>query len=337
MNYQAPLIDPFLRPITYLRVSVTDRCDFRCTYCMSEDIKFLPKKDVLSLEELDRMCTSFVELGVKKIRVTGGEPLVRRDIMQLFERLSRHLKSGALEELTLTTNGSQLAKHAKTLAGFGVKRVNVSLDTLDADKFATITRRGRLADVLEGIQAAKDAGLRVKINAVALKGFNDMEVLELIDWCAREDMEITFIEVMPMGDDIDDALRIGDYYSLLDLRDAIAKTHELRDIPLRTGGPARYVERVDNGQKIGFITPMSHNFCESCNRVRVTCTGELYMCLGQEDKADLRAALRKDETNEALIASIREAITRKPKGHDFDYDRQNVSGRMSRNMSHTGG
>ena len=337
MNYQAPLIDPFLRPITYLRVSVTDRCDFRCTYCMSDDIKFLPKKDVLSLEELDRMCTSFVELGVKKIRVTGGEPLVRRDIMQLFERLSRHLKSGALEELTLTTNGSQLAKHAKTLAGFGVKRVNVSLDTLDADKFATITRRGRLADVLEGIQAAKDAGLRVKINAVALKGFNDMEVLELIDWCAREDMEITFIEVMPMGDDIDDALRIGDYYSLLDLRDAIAKTHELRDIPLRTGGPARYVERVDNGQKIGFITPMSHNFCESCNRVRVTCTGELYMCLGQEDKADLRAALRKDETNEALIASIREAITRKPKGHDFDYDRQNVSGRMSRNMSHTGG
>ncbi len=304
---------------------------------MSENIKFLPKKDVLSLEELDRMCTGFIELGVKKIRVTGGEPLVRRDIMSLFERLSRHLNSGALEELTLTTNGSQLAKHAKTLAGFGVKRVNISLDTLDADKFARITRRGRLSDVLEGIAAAKAAGMRVKINAVALKGFNDTEVIDLIEWCAREDMEITFIEVMPMGDDIDDALRIGDYYSLLDLRDHIAKHFELRDIPLRTGGPARYVERIDNGQKIGFITPLSHNFCESCNRVRVTCTGDLYMCLGQEDKADLRAALRSDESNETLVKTIREAITRKPKGHDFDYDRQNVSGKMSRSMSHTGG
>lgn len=304
---------------------------------MSEDIKFLPKKDVLSLEELDRMCTGFVDLGVKKIRVTGGEPLVRRDIMSLFERLSRHLKTGALEELTLTTNGSQLAKYAQKLADFGVTRVNISLDTLDADKFARITRRGRLSDVLEGIAAAKKAGLRVKINAVALKGFNDIEVLDLIEWCAREDMEITFIEVMPMGDDIDDALRIGDYYSLLDLRDHIAEHYELRDIPLRTGGPARYVERVDNGQKIGFITPLSHNFCESCNRVRVTCTGELYMCLGQEDKADLRAALRSDENNTALISTIREAITRKPKGHDFDYDRQNVSGKMSRSMSHTGG
>ena len=304
---------------------------------MSEDIKFLPKKDVLSLEELDRMCLGFVDLGVKKIRVTGGEPLVRRDIMSLFERLSRHLKTGELEELTLTTNGSQLAKYAQKLADFGVKRVNISLDTLDADKFARITRRGRLSDVLEGIAAAKKAGLRVKINAVALKGFNDTEVLDLIEWCAREDMEITFIEVMPMGDDIDDALRIGDYYSLLDLRDHIAEHYELRDIPLRTGGPARYVERVDNGQKIGFITPLSHNFCESCNRVRVTCTGELFMCLGQEDKADLRAALRSDEDNKALISSIREAITRKPKGHDFDYDRQNVSGKMSRSMSHTGG
>ncbi len=333
----SPLIDPYLRPITYLRVSVTDRCDFRCTYCMNEDIKFLPKREVLSLEELDRMCSAFVELGVKKIRVTGGEPLVRRDIQSLFKRLSRHLDTGALDELTLTTNGSQLARYAKQLAEFGVKRVNVSLDTLDQDKFARITRRGRLSNVLMGIEAAKAAGIRVKINAVALKGFNDSEFLRLIDWCAAENMDITFIEVMPMGEGIGDAERIGDYYSLLQLRDDIEKHHQLRDIPLRTGGPARYVERVDNGQKIGFITPLSHNFCESCNRVRVTCTGELFMCLGQEDKADLRDVMRSGKDPQALHDAIRQAISRKPKGHNFDYARGNVKGKMSRNMSHTGG
>ena len=300
-------------------------------------MKFLPKKDILSLEELDRLCTAFVNLGVKKIRITGGEPLVRRDIHSLFSRLSRHLDSNALEELTLTTNGSQLARFAKDLASFGVKRVNVSLDTLNDEKFAKITRRGRLASVLMGIEAARNAGLRVKINTVALKSFNENEIFDIIEWCAREDMDLTFIEVMPMGEDISDADRLGEYYSLLDLRDDIAKRYALRDIPLRTGGPARYVERTDNGQKIGFITPLSHNFCESCNRVRVTCTGELFMCLGQEDKADLREVLRAHSDDDALIEAIRHAIARKPKGHDFDYSRKTVGGRMSRNMSHTGG
>ncbi len=334
---EAPLIDPFLRPINYLRLSVTDRCDFRCTYCMVENPDFLPKRDLLTLEELDRLSSAFIELGVKKIRITGGEPLVRRDILFLFKKLSRHLDAGALDEMTLTTNGSQLARFAPELAKMGMKRVNVSLDTLNPEKFARITRRGDLTQVMQGIEAARNAGLRVKINAVALKDFNDMEIFDLLDWCAREDMDITFIEVMPMGEGFSDAERVGTYYSLLDLRDEIEKRHNLKDIPLRTGGPARYVERVDNGQKIGFITPLSHNFCESCNRVRVTCTGEIFMCLGQEDRADLRTPLRADSTDQSLKEAIREAIARKPKGHDFDYSRGAQSGQMSRSMSHTGG
>ncbi len=333
----APLIDPFVRPINYLRLSVTDRCDFRCTYCMAEHPQFLPKRDLLSLEELDRLSSAFIDLGVKKIRITGGEPLVRRDILFLFKKLSRHLETGALEEMTLTTNGSQLTRFAPELAAMGMKRVNVSLDTLDADKFRHITRRGDLNQVLEGITHARQAGMRVKINTVALKGFNDDEVENLLNWCANEDMDITFIEVMPMGEDFSDAERVGHYYSLLDLRDDIEKFAPLKDIPLRTGGPARYVERVDNGQKIGFITPLSHNFCESCNRVRVTCTGEMFMCLGQEDNADLRTPLREDASNEPLKSAIRKAIARKPKGHDFDYSRGAQSGQMSRSMSHTGG
>ncbi len=333
----APLIDPFLRPINYLRLSVTDRCDFRCTYCMVEHPDFLPKRDLLTLEELDRMATAFIDLGVKKIRITGGEPLVRRDILFLFKKLSRHLEAGTLDEMTLTTNGSQLERFAPELAKMGMKRVNVSLDTLNPEKFERITRRGALNQVLKGIEKAKNVGMRVKINTVALKGFNDDEVETLINWCASEDMDITFIEVMPMGEGFSDAERVGSYYSLLDLRDDIEAHHPLKDIPLRTGGPARYVERVDNGQKIGFITPLSHNFCESCNRVRVTCTGEIFMCLGQEDQADLRTPLRKDPSDQSLKDAIRAAIARKPKGHDFDYSRGSQAGQMSRSMSHTGG
>ncbi len=334
---KTPLIDPFLRPITYLRLSVTDRCDFRCTYCMVEHPDFLPKKDLLTLEELDRMATSFIDLGVRKVRITGGEPLVRRDILFLFKRLSRHLESGALDEMTLTTNGSQLGRFAKDLSAMGLRRVNVSLDTLDAEKFRAITRRGDLSQVIKGIETAREAGIRVKINTVAIRGFNDEEIEALIDWCAREDMDITFIEVMPMGEGFSDAERVGSFYSLLDLRDDIEARHPLKDIPLRTGGPARYVERLDNGQKIGFITPLSHNFCESCNRVRVTCTGEIFTCLGQEGSADLRTPLREDSSDQLLKEAIRNAISRKPKGHDFDYSRGDQSGQMSRSMSHTGG
>lgn len=333
----APLIDPFMRAITYLRLSVTDRCDFRCTYCMSEDMKFLPKAELLSLEELDRLASCFVEMGVRKIRITGGEPLVRRDMMFLLKRLSRHLETGALDEMSLTTNGSQLERFAPELAKIGVRRVNVSLDSLDKDKFQNITRRGDLEQVLRGIFSAQKHGIRVKINAVALKGFNDDEFLSIIDWCAAHDLDLTFIEVMPMGEDFSDIERVGQYYSLLDLRDMIEAHYPIKDIPLRTGGPARYIERVDNGQKIGFITPLSHNFCESCNRVRVTCTGQIYTCLGQEGSADLRAALRASEENEPLIEAIRAAVGCKPKGHDFDYSRGGQSGQMTRHMSHTGG
>ena len=331
-----PLIDPFARPITYLRLSVTDRCDFRCVYCMSENMEFLPKKELLSLEELDRLCISFIKMGVKKLRVTGGEPLVRRDIMRFFEAMSRHLTSGALDELTLTTNGSQLSRFAHDLYRFGVRRVNVSLDTLDPDKFARVTRWGRLPQVLKGIQAAKDAGLRVKINAVALKGFNEDELASITKWCADEDLDMTWIEVMPMGD-MGETDRVGQYWSLDDLRDQLAQHYTLTDLPERTGGPARYVRLEETGQKIGFITPLSHNFCESCNRVRMTCTGQLYMCLGQEDMVDLRDPLRQSESNAPLEAAIRNAIAHKPKGHDFDYSRQSADGQMSRHMSHTGG
>ena len=334
-----PLIDPFARAITYLRVSVTDRCDFRCTYCMAEHMQFLPKRDLLSLEELDRLCTTFIGLGVRKLRITGGEPLVRRDIMSFFKGISRHLGDG-LDELTLTTNGSQLVRFADDLAAIGVRRVNVSLDTLDADKFAKVTRWGRLPQVLAGIEAAKRAGLAVKINAVALKGFNESELFTLVEWCAAQGHALTFIEVMPMGDLGDEPgseLRLDQYWPLSNLRERLAERYTLVDLAERTGGPARYVKLVETGQKIGFITPLTHNFCESCNRVRVTCTGELYMCLGQEDRADLRAPLRASDDNEALVNEIRMAIARKPKGHDFDYSRQSVSGRMTRHMSHTGG
>ena len=333
---QAPLIDPFARAIDYLRVSVTDRCDFRCLYCMSENMTFLPKAELLTLEELDRLCSAFVTLGVKKLRITGGEPLVRRGIMTFFERMARHLQSGALRELTLTTNGSQLRKYAADLAALGVRRINVSLDTLDADKFAQVTRWGRLDQVLDGIAAAKEAGLRVKINAVALKGFNEDELFTLVDWCAAQDHDLTFIEVMPMGD-LGNEDRLDQYWPLSALRARLAERFTLVDLAERSGGPARYVQLTQSGQKIGFITPLTHNFCESCNRVRLTCTGELYMCLGQEDMADLRAPMRASPDDVLLQDAIREAIARKPKGHDFDYSRQNVAGQMTRHMSHTGG
>jgi cyclic pyranopterin phosphate synthase len=333
----APLIDPFARAITYLRVSVTDRCDFRCVYCMSENMTFLPKKDLLTLEELDRMCSTFVQLGVQKLRITGGEPLVRRGIMTFFNAMTRHLEAGTLKELTLTTNGSQLDRFAADLHAAGVRRVNVSLDTLDDKKFADITRWGRLAQVIKGIDAAQKAGLRVKINAVALKGFNEDELFTITEWCAQRDMDLTWIEVMPMGD-IGNEDRLDQYWPLRDLRASLAQRYTLTDLTERTGGPARYVQLRETGQKIGFITPLTHNFCESCNRVRLTCTGELFMCLGQEDVADLRAPLRNyPKDNAALVAAIRAAIERKPKGHDFDYSRQTVDGRVSRHMSHTGG
>lgn len=340
MENPLPLIDPFLRRISYLRVSVTDRCDFRCTYCMSENMSFLPKAELLTLEELDYLCSSFIELGVQKLRITGGEPLVRRGIMTFFRAMSRHLDSGALHELTLTTNGSQLGKYAAELAACGVKRVNVSLDTCDPEKFARITRWGRLAQVLAGIDAAKAAGLRVKINAVALRGFNEDEQFSLTQWCAQEGHDLTWIEVMPMGD-LGNEERIDQYWSLSDLRARYAQRYTLRDLDLRTGGPARYVELEETGQHIGFITPLTHNFCESCNRVRVTCTGQLYMCLGQEDMADLRAPLRASQSGgpseQSLQTAIRAAIAAKPKGHDFDYSRRAITGQMPRHMSHTGG
>ncbi len=330
-----PLIDPFARAITYLRVSVTDRCDFRCVYCMSEHMTFLPKKELLSLEEMDRLCSTFVGLGVKKLRITGGEPLVRKNIMWFFERMGRHLGQG-LDELTVTTNGSQLRKYAKDLADIGVKRINVSLDTLDKAKFQDITRWGRLDQVLDGIEAAREAGLRVKINVVALKGTNDDEAHRLLEWCRDWGLDLTFIEVMPMGD-LGTEDRLDQYWSLKDVREELSTRWTLEDTDERSGGPARYVRVAETGQRIGFITPLSHNFCESCNRVRLTCTGQLYMCLGQDDDADLRKILRESDDDGVLEAAIREAITRKPKGHDFDYSRQRVDGQVSRHMSVTGG
>lgn len=331
------LIDPFHRAITYLRVSVTDRCDFRCVYCMSENMTFLPKKELLTLEELDRLCSTFVNLGVEKLRITGGEPLVRRGIMTFFQSMSRHLESGALKELTLTTNGSQLERFADDLYAAGVRRVNVSLDTLDEDRFAAVTRWGRLPQVLRGIDAAQRAGLRVKINAVALKGFNEDELPSITRWCAGRDIDLTWIEVMPMGD-LGNEDRLDQYWSLKDVRARYAEEYTVTDLAERSGGPARYVRLEETGQKIGFITPLSHNFCESCNRVRVTCTGEIYMCLGQEDVADLRAPLRAHpEDDGPLRDAIEAAILRKPKGHDFDYSRQVADGQMTRHMSHTGG
>ena len=331
----AEMIDPFGRAITYLRVSVTDRCDFRCNYCMAEDMTFLPKAEILSLEELDRVCSAFVHQGVKKLRMTGGEPLVRRDIMKLFRSLSRHLESGDLEELTLTTNGSQLARFAHELADCGVKRVNVSLDTLDPDKFAAITRWGKLDKVMDGLAAAKDAGLAIKINAVALKGVNDDEVDRLVSWCGDEGYDLTFIEVMPMGEIGEQ--RIDQYWPLSMLRAQLAETWTLEEIDYRTGGPARYMRVKETGGRLGFITPMTHNFCESCNRVRLTCTGTLYMCLGQEDAADLREPLRMAEDDGPLEQAIMEAIGRKPKGHDFIIDRRRKQPAVARHLRVTGG
>ena len=330
-----PLIDPFARAISYLRVSVTDRCDFRCAYCMTEHMTFLPKAELLSLEELERVCTAFIRMGVEKLRITGGEPLVRKGIMSFFEAMGLQLGHG-LKELTVTTNGSQLRKYAQALADCGVKRINVSVDTLDDAKFAQITRWGRLSQVLDGIAAAKEAGLKVKINAVALKGFNEDELFTLTDWCARDGHDLTFIEVMPMGD-MGTVERASQYWSLDDLRARLATRFTLTDLAEKTGGPARYLRLEETGQKIGLITPLTHNFCESCNRVRLTCTGELYMCLGQEDMADLRAPLRASASDAGLEAAIRAAILRKPKGHDFDYSRAKVAGQVSRHMSHTGG
>ena len=329
------MIDPFGRLVSYLRVSVTDRCDFRCVYCMSENMTFLPKRDLLTLEELDRMCTVFIEKGVRKLRLTGGEPLVRRNIMSLIESLSRHLKTGALEELTMTTNGSQLGRFAKDLYGHGVRRLNVSMDTIDAQKFKDITRWGALDKVLDGIKAAQDAGLKVKINMVALKGFNEDEIPTMMEWCHSQDMDLTLIETMPLGEI--DGNRTDQYLPLSQVRAKLLDNYQLEDIPYKTGGPARYVKVKQTGGRLGFITPLTHNFCESCNRVRLTCTGTLYMCLGQEDAADLRAPLRASEGNELVAAAIDEAIARKPKGHDFIIDRQQTGPAISRHMSVTGG
>jgi cyclic pyranopterin phosphate synthase len=330
------MIDPFGRHISYLRVSVTDRCDFRCVYCMAEDMTFLPKAEILTLEELDRLCSAFVRQGVKKLRLTGGEPLVRKNIMFLFRALARHLESGALQELTLTTNGSQLAKYARNLRDCGVKRVNVSVDTLDPQKFTTITRWGKLDKVQEGLAAAKDAGLGIKINAVALKGVNEDEIDDLIAWCGREGFDLTLIEVMPMGD-IGGEMRLDQYLPLSLVRARLAQKWTLDEIDYRTGGPARYVRVRETGGRLGFITPLTHNFCESCNRVRLTCTGTLYMCLGQDDAADLRAPLRASESDELLEAAMREAISRKPRGHDFIIDRRHTRPAVARHMSVTGG
>ena len=329
------LIDPFGREITYLRVSVTDRCDFRCVYCMNEHMAFLPKADLLTLEELDRLCSAFVARGVRKLRLTGGEPLVRRGIMTLFSTLARHLASGRLEELTLTTNGSQLEKYAKDLAAVGIKRINVSLDTLDPAKFRDITRWGALPQVLAGIDAAQSAGLQVKINTVALKGANEDEFPRLIEWAHGRGMDLTLIEVMPLGD-VGEG-RLDQYLPLSMVRARLAQQFTLEDLDYRTGGPARYVRIAETGGRLGFITPLTHNFCESCNRVRVTCTGTLYMCLGQADAADLRKPLRASEGNELLQDAIDEAIARKPKGHDFVIDRRHRRPALARHMSVTGG
>ncbi|MBM3504973.1 MAG: GTP 3',8-cyclase MoaA [Alphaproteobacteria bacterium] len=330
------MIDPFGRSITYLRVSVTDRCDFRCIYCMSEHMTFLPKVEVLSLEELDRLCTAFVHKGVRKLRLTGGEPLVRRDVISLVRSLGRHVKSGALDEMTITTNGSQLERYAEALFDAGMRRINVSVDSLDPEKFKRITRWGGLDPVLRGIRAAKDAGLKIKINTVALNRINDDEFDQLITWCGEQGFDMTMIETMPMGDI--DGDRTKDYLPLSLVRADLEKRWTLTDIPDRTGGPARYVRVGETGGRLGFITPLTHNFCESCNRVRLTCTGTLYMCLGQNDDADLRTPLRQHPTDDrALAAAIDEAISRKPKGHDFIIDRRHKGPAVPRHMSVTGG
>jgi cyclic pyranopterin phosphate synthase len=330
-----PMIDPFGRAVTYLRVSVTDRCDFRCTYCMAENMTFLPKKDLLTLEELNRLCSAFIAKGVRKIRLTGGEPLVRKNIMFLVRELGKRIESDDLDELTLTTNGSQLARHAQELYDCGVRRINVSVDTLDPDKFHRITRWGDFAKVMEGIDAALKAGLKIKLNAVALKDFNEGEIPDLLRFAHGRGMDLTLIETMPMGEIDED--RTDQYLPLSKVRADLEQQFTLSDIPYRTGGPARYVDVMETGGRLGFITPLTHNFCESCNRVRLTCTGTLYMCLGQNDAADLRAPLRATDDDGLLYAAIDEAITRKPKGHDFVIDRTHNRPAVARHMSVTGG
>ena len=329
------MIDPFGRAITYLRVSVTDRCDLRCVYCMAEDMTFLPKAEILSLEELDRLCAAFIRLGTTKIRITGGEPLVRREVMTLFRALGARLGGGGLEELTLTTNGTQLARHAEDLARAGVRRVNVSLDTLDADKFAAMTRWGKIEKTFDGIFAAKAAGLAVKINAVAMKGVNEDDFDGMLAWCGEHGFDLCLIETMPMGEI--DADRTDQYLPLSLVRSRLRKTWTLQDTDYKTGGPARYYTVAETGRRIGFITPMTHNFCESCNRVRLTCTGTLYMCLGQDDSADFRRVLRAGASDGELDAAIVAAIARKPKGHDFVIDRRHDAPAVARHMSVTGG
>jgi cyclic pyranopterin phosphate synthase len=330
-----PMIDPFGRHVSYLRVSVTDRCDFRCVYCMSEHMTFLPKRDLLSLEELDRLCSAFVSRGVRKLRITGGEPLVRKNILWLFQRLGRHLGTGALDELTVTTNGSQLARFAGDLHAAGVRRINVSLDTLDPAQFKAITRWGDFSTVMDGLDAADKAGLQVKINAVALKGVNEHEIEALMRFAHGRGYDLTLIETMPLGDI--DGDRTDQYLPLSIVRARLLDRFTLEDIPYKTGGPARYVRVKETGGRLGFITPMTHNFCESCNRVRLTCTGTLYMCLGQEDAADLRTPLRASTSDAPLMRAIDEAITRKPKGHDFIIDRRTKTPAVQRHMSVTGG
>ena len=329
------MIDPFGRHITYLRVSVTDRCDFRCVYCMAEEMTFLPRAELLSLEELDRLCSAFVAKGVRKLRLTGGEPLVRRNIIGLIRSLGRHLASGAIDELTLTTNGSQLAKYADELVACGVRRINVSLDTLDPANFRAITRWGDFDQVMTGIAAAKAAGLQIKINTVALKGHTEDELDRLIDWCGGQGFDLTLIETMPLGDIGGD--RVDQYLPLSLVRARLAERWTLRDIDYDSGGPARYAHIEEADVRLGFITPLTHNFCEACNRVRLTCTGTLYMCLGQDDAADLRAPLRFSDDDDLLAAAIDEAISRKPKGHDFIIDRRHNRPAVSRHMSVTGG
>lgn len=331
----ASLVDLFGRTISYVRVSVTDRCDFRCTYCMPEQVTFRPKSELLTIAELDRLCSAFVRRGVRKLRITGGEPLVRRDLPNLLHGLSRHLRSGNLDELTLTTNGSQLARHANDLAAAGIRRINVSVDSLDPDRFARITRRGALGQVLDGIAAAKLAGLHVRINTVALRGVNDDEFDRLIRWCGREGFDLCLIETMPLGEV--GQSRFESYLPLSDVRRDLARRWTLLDTPYRTGGPARYVLIAETGQRLGFITPNSHNFCDSCNRVRVTCTGTLYLCLGQDDAADLRTPLRASRSDIPLLAAIDDAVSRKPKGHDFLIDQSNTGPAIHRFMSVTGG
>jgi cyclic pyranopterin phosphate synthase len=334
-DVEPALIDPFGRHVTYLRVSVTDRCDFRCTYCMAEHMTFLPKRDLLTLEELDRVCSAFVHRGVRKLRITGGEPLVRKNILGLFQSLSRHLRDGTLEELTLTTNGSQLPKYAQQLRDAGVRRINISLDTLQPDRFKAITRWGDFDQVMAGLEAAEKAGLAVKLNAVALKGVNEDEFDDLIRFAHGRGFDLTLIETMPMGDI--DGDRTDQYLPLSIVRARLMDRWTLEDIPLSTGGPARYVRIKETGGRLGFITPMTHNFCESCNRVRLTCTGTLYMCLGQNDAADLRGPLRTATGEAALFSAIDEAISRKPKGHDFIIDRRTRQPAVARHMSVTGG